>query len=70
MASANLFVVCISAFAAVFLLLAVLAMVMRLITAIFPQRSGGADAAVVAAITSTISTIYPNSRITNIEERR
>lgn len=70
MASANLVVVCISAFAAVFLILAVLAILMRLITAIFPQRDSGADAAIIAAVTSTMSTIYPNSRITNIEERR
>lgn len=70
MASANLLIVCVSAFAAVFLILAVLALVMRLITSVFPHRAGGVDAAFVAAITSTMSSIYPGSQITNIEEKR
>ncbi len=70
MESANLLIVCASAFAAVFLLLSVLALVMRLITVVFPQRDSGTDAVVVAAITTTMSTIYPNARITNIEESK
>jgi hypothetical protein len=70
MASANLLIVCLSAFAAVFILLTVLALVMRLITVVFPQRDSGVDAVVVAAITTTMSTIYPNARITNIEESK
>lgn len=60
--------VCISAFAAVFVLLSVLAFVMRLILVAFPQKDASGDAAMIAAVASALSTAYPGTRITKIEE--
>jgi len=57
------------AFGAVFALLSVLALVMWLITLIFQTRKEeSGDAAVVAAITATVSSVYPGARVTRIEE--
>lgn len=67
----NLIAICMIAFIAVFTILASLAGVMRLITTLFPVRSGsGTDSAVVAAISSAVTTIFPGARVTQIEEQR
>jgi hypothetical protein len=68
MESTELLTICISAFVAVFFLLSVLAVVMYLILVLFPHRTRGTDAAAVAAITSTLASIYPGTKITRIEE--
>ncbi len=68
MGSIDLLMICASAFVGVFLLLALLALVMRIIMVVFPQKAQGTDAAVVAAVAAAISTAYPGIRITNIEE--
>lgn len=60
--------VCGSALISVFLVLIVIALVMRLIILLFPQKEEEEDSAVLAAIASTVSKLYPNSQITNIEE--
>jgi len=60
--------ICGSALIAVFLVLAVIALVMRLIILLFPKKEDEEDSAVLAAIASTVSKVYPNSQITNIEE--
>jgi hypothetical protein len=60
--------VCGSALIAVFLVLIVIALVMRLIILLFPKKEDNEDSAVLAAIASTVSKLYPNSQITNIEE--
>jgi hypothetical protein len=70
MGSSDLVYICISAFLAVFVLLSVLAVVMRIILVLFPEKESGTDAVVVAAITSTVSAIYPGTRITKIEETK
>ncbi len=70
MGSGDLVFICISAFLAVFVLLSVLAVVMRIILVLFPEKESGTDAVVVAAITSTVSAIYPGTRITKIEETK
>ena len=70
MGSSDLVFICISAFLAVFALLSVLAVVMRIIFVLFPEKESGIDAVVVAAITSTVSAIYPGTRITKIEETK
>lgn len=65
----NLLVVCASAFLAVFLLLSFLAVAMRVLIIVAPERSGdGADVAVVAAVASAVSAAYPGSAVTTIEE--
>jgi hypothetical protein len=68
MEPSGLLLVCISAFVAVFLVLALLALIMRVITALFTFSASGGDPAVVAAITSTMSALYPGTHITNVEE--
>ena len=61
-------VVCTLAFSTAFVLLAVLALAMRAITALFPERLTGFDTAVAAAISSTVSTFIPGARVVNITE--
>ena len=64
----NLLTACGIAFLAVFVLLSLLAGVMSLITILFPQRQSTTDPAVVAAITSSVASLYPGARVTKIEE--
>ncbi len=68
MGSLDLLNMCVAAFSAVFLLLALLALVMRLIIVAFPHKTTGTDAAVFAAVATALSTVYPGTRITKIEE--
>ncbi|MFH1374242.1 MAG: hypothetical protein ABII79_10640 [bacterium] len=67
MESLDLLAICASAFAGVFLLLSVLAIVMRLILVVFPERADS-NAAMVAAVSTVLQTIYPGTKITNVEE--
>nr|NIM47688.1 hypothetical protein [Gemmatimonadales bacterium] len=60
----------VSALAAVFLLLTLLAVVMRALIAVFPEKVTTTDAAVLAAVTAAVSAAYPGAKITNIEEER
>ncbi|MCK4297216.1 MAG: hypothetical protein KAX28_11240 [Candidatus Marinimicrobia bacterium] len=66
--TSSLLTICISAFLAVFLLLLILAIVMHLIVIIFPEKSSAINPIVIAAVSSTMSSIFPNSKITKIEE--
>jgi hypothetical protein len=68
MEPADLPIVCVVAFAAVFFLLSVLALVMHLITLVFPERIPAVDAEIVAAISSAVTMIIPGARVTTIEE--
>lgn len=68
MADPNLFVVCGIAFLAVMSLLSFLAVVMRVITAIFPVSRSTSDPALVSAIHSTVAAVYPNARVVTIKE--
>ncbi len=68
MPSNELLLICLSAIVVVFILLALLALVMRLIMAVFPERIIASDSAYVAAIASVISTIYPGTKISKVEE--
>lgn len=65
----SLIAVCVAAFCAVFVLLIVLAMVIRLLTVVFPLSDQLDDAAMVAAIGATVTNIYPGVRVTRIEEK-
>lgn len=67
----NLASMCFASFAAVFTVLAFLAITMRLIMVMFPEKeisAGGDEAAVYAALTSTYARLYPGMKITNIQE--
>ncbi len=68
MQSADLLVICLSAFTSVFVLLAVLALVMRLIIVVFPERAAVADAAVIAAVSAAAQAAFPGTKITKVEE--
>ncbi len=59
---------CLYSFLAVFILLSVLALVIRLVTALFPARSGGPDLAVISAIHTAVAAKIPGARVTHIEE--
>jgi hypothetical protein len=67
---ANPLTVCGAAFVAVFLLLLLLAIVIRLITLAFPSRDESDGAALAAAISSAVATVYPGARVTRIEEEQ
>jgi hypothetical protein len=62
--------VCVAAFSAVFVLLSLLALAMRGLIAVFPEKTAKADAALVAALTSVVSAVFPGSKITRVEEER
>ncbi len=64
----NLLLICLTAFVAVFVLLALLAGVMHLITMIFPFVKKVIDPVVVATITASYQQILPGTRVTRIEE--
>lgn len=64
----NLLLVSIVAFAAVFVLLTVLALIMRVIVSALPYKESKTDAALYAAITSTYQSVYPGTKVTRIEE--
>jgi hypothetical protein len=68
METLDLLSICGAAFLGVFILLSVLALVMRLILIIFPDTKAGIDAAMLAAVTTAIQTRFPGTRITRVEE--
>ena len=52
----------------VFIVLTVLAVLIRILTSVFPQKFSDDDPAIVAAISSHFSRNYPQTIITKIEE--
>ena len=64
----NLIAVCLIAFTSVFTLLGFLAMAMAVITRVFPEQQAKVDAALLAAISGTVSTLIPGAQVTRIEE--
>jgi hypothetical protein len=67
----NLLMVCVAAFCAVFSLLAFLAVVMKILTNVFSEKAADeADAAMLAAISASVSAVYPQTKITRIEQIR
>lgn len=73
MDSNQLLFICLSALVAVFVLLTVLAVTMRILIAIFPEtldKLAKSDAAVLAAITTVAASIYPGMRVTRVEEEK
>ena len=70
MENPDLLLICISAFIAVLFLLSVLAVIIKMITTIFPQKIVEEDAAVYAAIASVYTANYPGIKITKITEEK
>jgi len=62
---------CILNFAFVFLVLSVLSLSIRLLVAVFPEKSNDEnDSALMTAITNHYNKSYPHLRITKIEEQK
>lgn len=59
--------ICVTAFLLIFLLLSVLSVMMRGLTALFPVVDDD-DSAAIAAITATYRSAYPDKEVTKIEE--
>ena len=69
--NSDLFVICVTAFCAVFVLLSFLAVAMRLLITIYPANIKAAnDPALVAAVTTAMSITYPGTTVTKIKEIR
>ncbi len=62
--------ICVSAAIAVFLLLSILALVMRLILWAFPAAEPDDDVVVYAAVAAVAQRAFPGSVVTRIEEVR
>ncbi len=66
----SLVFISIIAFFMVFLILAVLALVMRLIISIFPEKKVQIDSATMAALTAAVQSIFPGTKITRVKEEK
>lgn len=66
----NMLLICVSAFIAVFVLLALLALAMRSLIAVFPERLVKVDPALLAAVSATVSAVFPGTKITRVEEEK
>ena len=66
----NLLIICISAYVAVFLLLAFLATIMKILTVVFPKKLEGLEPAIVAALTAAATYAFPGTKVTKVEEIR
>jgi NO-binding membrane sensor protein with MHYT domain len=70
MESYELISICLSALIAVFLILSLLAIFMRLITELFSVKENKEDSAIIAALSTIVSQHYPGTKITKIEESK
>ncbi|MFV2071476.1 MAG: hypothetical protein ACC742_02340 [Thermoanaerobaculales bacterium] len=68
MDATNLFSACLIALISVFSLLGLLAMIMEMITVYFSERERALDPVLVAAISTTVASVYPRAQVTRIEE--
>lgn len=64
----NLIVICAVAFAAVLILLSVLAALIHVLTLAFPEKTDETDQALLAAIHTAVSNSIPGAKVTHIEE--
>jgi hypothetical protein len=64
----NLLTISVLAFMAVFALLSVLALVMHVLTALFPEKADEYDAALLSAVVTAAAVAYPGMRVTHVEE--
>jgi hypothetical protein len=53
----------------VFFILILLALSMRLIIFLFPEKKATTDAAIIAALTATMQNLFPGTNVTKIEEK-
>ena len=70
MQSVELVVICGVAFLMVFVILAILALMMRLIIIIFPKKIAVSDPAMVAAVAAAVQAVFPGTKLTDVEEMK
>lgn len=70
METTELYMICGIAFLVVFIILTLLAFLMRIIMLIFPQKVAELDSAVIAAVAATVQTVFPGTKITKLEEKK
>ena len=70
MESNELLMICAVAFLMVFVILTFLALTMRLIILVFPEKVAQTEAAMVAAVTAAVQSIFPGTKVTKIEEQK
>ena len=70
MENIGLITICFSAFITVFLALSLLAVVMRFIIILFPEKGADQDSVLFAAIACSYNNLYPGTKITKIEEQK
>ena len=68
MQATDLFSACLIALVSVFTLLGSLAVIFELITILFPARKRRIEPVLIAAISTTVASVYPGARVTRIEE--
>lgn len=64
----DLLLICGVAFLMVFIILALLALSMRIIILVFPEKKVKIEAAMIAAVTAAVQTIMPGTKVTKLEE--
>ncbi len=70
MEGTSLLAVCNTAFAVVFLVLGLLAVVIQLISLVLPARAPDTDAAVAAAIAAAVAVQQPGAKVVRIVEEK
>ena len=68
MPETNILSMCLTAFVSVFVLLLSLALCIRLIRLLFPERESDDDAVLAAAIATVVASVYNGARVTSIQE--
>jgi hypothetical protein len=70
METTELYMICGIAFLVVFIILTLLALLMRIIMIVFPEKVAEIDSAMIAAVAATIQTVFPGTKITKLEEKK
>ena len=66
----DLLLICGVAFLVVFIILTLLALSMRIIILVFPEKRAKIEAAMIAAVTAAVQTIMPGTKVTKVEEEK
>jgi len=69
METTELYMICGIAFLVVFIILALIAFLMRIIMLMFPEKAVDIDPAMIAAVAATVQTIFPGTKITKLEAK-
>ena len=70
MDSPNLIIISFISFAAVITILSLLAIIMRILIAVFPEKEDDDNSAIIAAINTVYQKQYPGTRIIKIGEEK